>query len=167
MNLLVKSKLPPRSGSVVLSQLNPIHEKGPKSSQFILLPIHLIHSFFFPDLICTAIRRLNFLARVPITSAFFPGLDGSDITVLRTLRLKICFVENAEDMVGVVSEVDVAVLTCNSCGIVFFKRYSLTQAASFFSNTLYFFGSRYFLLSLSVFFLAALLALYRSPFFWR
>ena len=69
--------------------------------------------FFLPNLLCTAIRRLNFLARVPITSAFFRGLDGSDLSVLRTLQLKICFVENTDDVVGVVSEVDVVMLTCN------------------------------------------------------
>ena len=31
---LLKSKLPPVSGSVVLSQLNPIHKKGPESFFF-------------------------------------------------------------------------------------------------------------------------------------
>ena len=41
------------------------------------------------------------------------GLDVNDFSVLRKLRLKICTVENVEDMVGVVSEVDFVVLTCN------------------------------------------------------
>ena len=35
--------------------------------------------------------------------SFFRGPDGSDLSVLWTRRLKICFVENAEDVVGVVS----------------------------------------------------------------
>ena len=38
--------------------------------------------FFLPDFLCPATRRLNFLA---ITSAFFRGLDGNDLSVLRTL----------------------------------------------------------------------------------
>ena len=51
--------------------------------------------------------------------------------------------------------------------ISFFKRYSLTRAASFFLNSSYSFGPRYFLFPISVFFLAPSLALYRWPFFWR
>ena len=57
---------------------------------------------------------------------------------------------NTKDVVGVFSDVYVAVQTCNCSDIFFLKRYSLTRAASFFLNTSYFFGSRYFLLSLSV-----------------
>ena len=30
-NLVVKSKVPPRSGSVALRQLDPIHKQGPQS----------------------------------------------------------------------------------------------------------------------------------------
>ena len=83
--------------------------------------------------------------------AFFRGLAGSDLSVLRALRLKIFFVEKkkcffTEEVVGIVSEIDTAVRTC-SC---FLKRYSLTRAASFFLNNLYFFGSKSFLFSLSV-----------------
>ena len=66
---------------------------------------------------------------------------------------KFCF-ENSQDVVGVVSEVDVAVPTRNCSDIFFKKWYSLTRAASFFLNTSYLFGSRYFLLSLSAYFLA-------------
>ena len=33
-DVMVKTKLCPRSGSVVLTQLNPIHKKGPKSLLF-------------------------------------------------------------------------------------------------------------------------------------
>ena len=69
--------------------------------------------FFLPDLLCIAIRRLNVLVRVPITSAIFLGLDGSDISVLQTPRFKICSLENAEDVVGVVYENDVAGVACN------------------------------------------------------
>ena len=64
--------------------------------------------------------RLIFLARVPITSTFLRGVDGSDLSVLRTLWFKICFVENAKDVFGIVSEVEVAVLTCN-CSEFFFN----------------------------------------------
>ena len=41
-NLVVKSKLPPRSGSEALRQLNPIHKNGPQSFfilNFFLFPI--------------------------------------------------------------------------------------------------------------------------------
>ena len=47
--------------------------------------------FFLSDLLCRAMRWLDFLARVPITSSFFRGLDGSDISVLSTLWLKFFF----------------------------------------------------------------------------
>ena len=50
--------------------------------------------FFLPDLLCTAIRRLNLLARVSITSAIFCGLDGRDDSVLWSLRWRrawFCF----------------------------------------------------------------------------
>ena len=45
-----------------------------KSSQSILLPLHLICSFF-------SLTSLNFLTRVPITLVFFHGLDGSGLFV--------------------------------------------------------------------------------------
>ena len=117
--------------------------------------------FFLSDLLCRAMRWLHFLARVPITSSFFRGLDGCDISVFSTLWLKICFFEIPEDVVDVLAEVEVAAMTCN-CYIIFFKRYSLTRAASFFLNTSYFFGSIYLLLSLSVFFFLRHQSLYRN-----
>ena len=117
--------------------------------------------FFLSDLLCRAMRWLDFLARVPITSSFFRGLDGCDISVFSTLWLKICFFEIPEDVVDVLAEVEVAAMTCN-CYIIFFKRYSLTRAASFFLNTSYFFGSIYFLLSLSVFFFLGHQSLYTN-----
>ena len=36
---MAKSKLPPRSGSLALRQLNPIHKKGRKSLKFFLKPM--------------------------------------------------------------------------------------------------------------------------------
>ena len=56
----------------------------------------------------------------PSISAFFCWLDGSDFSVSWTLWLKICCVENAEDLGGNVSEVDVALLTCNCSDIIYF-----------------------------------------------
>ena len=42
-----------------------------------------LNSFFFLlDFLCTAVRRLNFLARVPITLNFFRGLERNDLSVL-------------------------------------------------------------------------------------
>ena len=79
-----------------------------RNYQSIPLPLHIACSFLF--LTC----YVQLLGRVPIASAFFCGLDGSDLSLLWTLWLKICFVENAEDVVGVASEVDIAVLTCNA-----------------------------------------------------
>ena len=98
--------------------------------------------------------KIEFFGKSPMNLVFFRGLDGSDLSVLWTLRLKVCFVENAEDMSGVVSEVDVAVLTCNCSDIFFLKRYSLVWSAFFFLNSSYIFGSRYFCLSLSVIFVS-------------
>ena len=123
-----------------------------KRSQSIPLALQCISSFFFLTCYVELCVDWIFLARVPVTSSFFRGLDGSDISVLSTLWLKICFFEIPEDVVYVVAEVEVATLTCNCSDIIFFKRYSLTRAASFFLNASYFFGSIYFLLSLSVFF---------------
>ena len=76
-------------------------------------------SFFLPELLSTAIRRFNFFARVPTNSTFFCGLNGSDLSVLWALQFKICFIENVDDVVGVVFEVDVSLLTCNCFDIVF------------------------------------------------
>ena len=45
-----------------------------KSSQSILLPLHLICLFF-------SLTSLNFLTRVPIALVFFQGLDGSGLFV--------------------------------------------------------------------------------------
>lgn len=119
--------------------------------------------FLFPCLFCTATRRLNFLAKFPITSAFLWVLDGSDFSVLLILRFKFCFVENTEDVIGIVFEVDIAVLTHSCFDIFFLKKYFLTRASSFVLNTSYFFGYTYFILSLSVFLLFQYLW---PPFFW-
>ena len=117
--------------------------------------------FFLPDLLCTVIRSLNFLTRVPVTSIFFSRLDRSDFSVLWTLLLKMLKTWLVL-LLRLTFQVWLVMLWH-----LFLKRYSLTRAASFFLKTSYFFGSRYFLLSLSVYFLAASLALYRSPLLWR
>ena len=117
--------------------------------------------FFLPDLLCTVIRSLNFLTRVPVTSIFFSRLDRSDFSVLWTLLLKMLKTWLVL-LLRLTFQVWLVMLWH-----LFLKRYSPTRAASFFLNTSYFFGSRYFLLSLTIYFLAASLALYRSPLLWQ
>ena len=124
-----------------------------KSSQSILLPLHLIRSFFF--LTCYVQLYVEFFGKSFKHHDLLSRIEWEWSFSLVTTSAPYLFCWYAEDMVGVVSEVDVVALTCNCSVIVVLKRYSVTWAASFFSKTSYFFGSRYFLLSLLAFFLAA------------
>ena len=137
-----------------LSKMFSIRSSSPSLDSFFLLP----------GLLRTAILIMNFLARVQITSVFVCGLEGSDLSVLWTLRLKFRFVENAEDVVDAVSEGDAAVLTCNCCDIFFLTVFS-DAGSFFFLNPFYLFGSSFFFFLFQFFFLGASLTLYRSAFF--
>lgn len=119
----------------------------------------LISFFLLPALFSKFIFNLRFLARLSITSTFFRGLKGSNLSVLWTLQVKTCLVVN-EDVLDVDCSVAfVDTLCCSWALNLFFQRYSLTRAASFFLNSLYFSSSRNFFFTLSVLFLGASLAL--------
>ena len=125
-----------------------------------------LNSFFFlPDSICTAIGRLNFEERFPITWAFFCGLDGSDLSVLWTYWLKNCFAENAENALDIGPEVDVAVPTNNWLFLNGIPRHEQLLSSwilrTFLALDIFFFLFQFF------FSLAAWLAFRRPPFFWQ
>ena len=111
------------------------------SKKFLIQPFSfLLNSFFFlSDLSCTAICRLNFLGRVPITSAVFSRTQfrgvifqscdnfGSIFVLFKILQTwLVLFWRMTLDCWPVIA-------------LKFFlkKPYSLTRAASFFLNTSY------------------------------
>ena len=132
-----------------------------KRSQSIPLPLHFIPSFFF--LTCYVELCVDWIFGKSSDHLVFLSRTGWEwyFSLVNTLA-QIFFLEIPEDVVDVVAEVEVAAMASNCSDIIFFKRYSLTRAASFFLNTSYFFGSIYFLLSLSVFFFLRHQSLYRN-----
>ena len=67
---------------------------------------------FFPELLCRAIRRLNFFGKSSTNFDFLSRTGWEWCFSPVNSSTQICFFENAADVVGVVSEVEVAVLTC-------------------------------------------------------
>ena len=129
-----------------------------ENSQSILLPLHLISSFFFLtcyiQLYVDWIFWQEFQSHRPFFAdwmgVIFQSCEhfGSKFVLLKMLKMwLVLFLRLALQCWPVI------ILTS------FFKRYSMTRAASFFLNTLHFFGSRYFLLSLSVFFSCGIVGL--------
>ena len=122
-------------------------------------------SFFLPELLSAAIRRFNFFCKSSnhLNLLLWTEWEWSFSlmsTSVQNLFYWKCWRRGWCCFWGWRFTADLQLLWHS-----FFRRYSLKLAVSFFLNTLYSFGSRYFLLSLPVFFLAASLALYRSHFF--
>ena len=133
-----------------------------KRSQSIPLPLHFIRSFFF--LTCYVELCVDWIFWQEFRSPRLSFADwmGVIFQSCQHFGSNFFFLEIPEDVVDVVAEVEVAAMASNFSDIIFFKRYSLTRAASFFLNTSYFFGSIYLLLSLSVFFFLRHQSLYRN-----
>ena len=124
-----------------------------------------IYSFLFPPkLLCTAIRRLNHLGQASRPS--FADWMGVIFQSREHFGLKFVVLKMLKTWVVMFLRL---MLHCWPVialfSFFFFKRYSLIRAALFFLNTSYFFGFRYFLLSLSVFFSCGIAGLIQITFF--
>ena len=138
-----------------------------KRSQSILLPLHLMRSFFF--LTCYVELCVDWIFWQEFRSPRLSFADwmGVIFQSCQHFGSKFVFVEIPENVVYFTSEADVAALTCNCSGIFFFKRYFLTQQL-FSSWTLRTPLALYiFFFLCQFFFVAASIALHKSPFFWR